>query len=179
MAEGTDAKLQFLQSSGALHTRPQQVRDPLFIGSEFFDPCDLVQVRYEMLRRHRIEGRPVAQVARSFGASRQFFYLLDKAFAKQGLPGLLPRKRGPKHARKCSVEVLELVQQGRRQDPPVPWDQVVTEIQKRWGVRVHPRTLQRAAKGVKKGALRRPMKVPRAQQRRPMRRSATRNSGRR
>jgi transposase len=179
MAEGTDAKLQFLQSSGALHTRPQQVRDPLFIGSEFFDPRDLVQVRYEMLRRHRIEGRPVAQVARAFGTSRQFFYLLERAFGMQGLPGLLPRKRGPKHARKCSVEVLELVQQRRRQDPPAPWDQLVTEVQTRWGVRVHPRTLQRAARGVKKGASRRPMKAPRAQQRRPTRRGATRNSGQR
>jgi transposase len=155
MAEGKDAKFQFLKSRNALHPHPQRVRDPLFAGSEFFDPRDLVQVRYEMLRRHRIEGRAVAQVARAFGVSRQLFYLLERAFLSQGIYGLLPRKRGPKHARKCSLKVVQFLAERRGQQPPTPWDELAAEVQDRFGVHLHPRTLQRAWRGQKGGRRRR------------------------
>src|SRR4051812_49751372 len=35
---------------GTLNPRADDVRDPAFVDSEFFDPRDLVQVKYEMLR---------------------------------------------------------------------------------------------------------------------------------
>ncbi len=54
-----DSKGRALGKHGTLHTRPEQVRDPLFQHSEFFDPRDLVLVKYEMLRRVRIEGMGV------------------------------------------------------------------------------------------------------------------------
>ena len=108
MKPAEDSKARSLASHGALHPRPGRVRDPLFQGSDFFDPRDLVQVRYEMLRRHLVDGQPVAGVARTFGMSRQMFYLLARAFREEGLPGLLPRKRGPKRARKATDEVLDL-----------------------------------------------------------------------
>ena len=152
MTEGTDAKPQFLKSRNALNPRPGRVRDPLFAGSEFFDPRDLVQVRYEMLRRHRIDGQPVAKVARSFGVSRQLFYLLDKAFVTQGIHGLLPRKRGPKHARKYSLQVVQFLSERRGQDPPAPWEELAAEVERHFGIRLHQRTLQRAWNGRKKGA---------------------------
>jgi hypothetical protein len=48
----SDEKLTILRQSHTLHPRPDQVRDPLFTsGSPFFDPRDLVQVKYELLRR--------------------------------------------------------------------------------------------------------------------------------
>ena len=47
-----------LAASGTLNRDPQAVRDPLFRGGGFFDPRDLLQLRYEMIRRHRIE-KPV------------------------------------------------------------------------------------------------------------------------
>src|SRR2546428_13246990 len=46
-----------LKAQGALHPRPQDVTDPLFRESTFFDAHDIVQVKYEMLRRVRGEGR--------------------------------------------------------------------------------------------------------------------------
>ena len=144
MADGTDAKLQFLKSRNALHPHPRRVRDTLFADSEFFDPRDLVQVRYEMLRRHRVEEQPVAQVARAFGVSRQLFYLLDDAFGRQGLQGLLPRKRGPTHARKCSHEIIQFLAERRRTSPPAPWHTLAGEVHRRFGVRLHMRSLQRA-----------------------------------
>ena len=87
---------------GALHPRPHQVHDPLFQRSAFFDPRDLVLVKYEMLRRVRVEGQSVTQVAERFGFSRVAFYQAMAAFQKQGLVGLLPRRRGPKAASKLT-----------------------------------------------------------------------------
>jgi len=150
MADGTDAKLRFLKSRNALHRHPQHVYDPLFVDSEFFDSHDLVQVRYEMLRRHRIDGQPVAQVARAFGVSRQLFYLLDEAFQAQGLQGLLPRKRGPKQARKCSRPIVQFLVEQRAMESPMPWIALAKEVLHRFGVPLHVRSLQRALAAGKK-----------------------------
>ena len=95
-------------SSHALHPHPEKVRDEAFQQHDFLDPRDSVQVRYEMLRRHRIEGKPISEVARAFGISRQAFYVTDATFSAHGIPGLLPRRRGPKAAHKCTDEVLGL-----------------------------------------------------------------------
>ena len=140
-AEGP--KFRFLASRGALHPHPERVRDPLFQGSDFFDPRDLVQVRYEMLRRHLVDGQAVAGVARGFGMSRQMFYLLAGAFREEGLPGLLPRKRGPKRARKGTDEILTYVAGRRAGSPGRPTRELVDDVLREFGVRLHPRTLER------------------------------------
>jgi hypothetical protein len=46
-----EPKTQALRQSGTFNPRPQDVRDELFQEKEFFDARDLVQVKYEMLRR--------------------------------------------------------------------------------------------------------------------------------
>ena len=98
MDERHHSKSRALQEHGALHSRPEQVHDPLFQQSEFFDPRDLVLVKYEMLRRVRVEGLSVTAAAKAFGFSRVAFYQAMAAFRQEGLPGLLPRRRGPKAA---------------------------------------------------------------------------------
>jgi hypothetical protein len=105
-AHRLDPKAHFLHQRGALHPHPERVQDTLFRGSTFFDPRDLVQVRYEIVRRFRVDGQAAVEVAGSFGVSRQLLYLLAQAFRDRGLPGLFPGKRGPKAARKCTDEVL-------------------------------------------------------------------------
>ena len=50
-----DAKTAELNRSGTLNPHPEVIVDPLFQNNPFFDPRDLLQTRYEMLRRHRIE----------------------------------------------------------------------------------------------------------------------------
>jgi predicted Zn-dependent protease len=45
------AKIAALREEGTLHSAPEKVRDPKFQDSDFFDPRDAVQVKYEMLRR--------------------------------------------------------------------------------------------------------------------------------
>jgi len=55
--EQPDPKRDALRSVGALHPDPASVEDEHFSKNDFFDRRDLVQVRYEMLRRVRAEGR--------------------------------------------------------------------------------------------------------------------------
>jgi Helix-turn-helix domain len=101
-----DVKTTALRTAGALPPHPEAVQDPVFGTHEFFDARDRVQVKYEMLRRHRVDGRPVTEVATAFGVSRQAFYGAEAAFTGAGLPGLLPRRRGPKRAHKCTESIL-------------------------------------------------------------------------
>jgi transposase len=154
MSPAEDPKARFLASRGALHPHPERVRDPLFRGSDFFDPRDLIQVRYESLRRHRVDGQAVAAVARAFGMSRQMFYLLARAFREGGLPGLLPQKRGPKRARKGTDEVLTYVAGRRAGSPGRTTRELVDDVSREFGVRLHPRTLERglALRGKKRRA---------------------------
>jgi hypothetical protein len=52
-----DPKAAALRAAGALHPHPEAVRDEAFTRHEFFDRRDRVQVKYEMLRRHRVDRR--------------------------------------------------------------------------------------------------------------------------
>ena len=69
-----DAKEAALAETRTLNPRPEAVRDEQFASSEFFDARDLVQVKYEMVRRVRVDGAPVARAAAAFGFSRPSFY---------------------------------------------------------------------------------------------------------
>ncbi|MGH7645573.1 MAG: helix-turn-helix domain-containing protein, partial [Gemmatimonadales bacterium] len=115
-----------------------------FAEHEFFDTRDRVQVKYEMLRRHRVDGRPVTEVATAFGVSRQAFYSAEAVFTTEGLPGLLPRRRGPKRAHKCTEAILEFVEGQRTTDPTVRSPRLVDAITRQFGIRLHPRSLDRA-----------------------------------
>ena len=131
-SRAVDAKAEALLRQGALHPHPDTVRDEAFRQGEFFDSRDLVQVRYEMLRRHQVDGQAVTEAAVAFGVSRQAFYTAEAAFEERGISGLLPRRRGPKRAHKCTAEILDFVGQWRADSPA---EKDVTEaIQKRFGV---------------------------------------------
>ena len=139
-----DPKAGALRDQGALHPHPEAVKAELFRSHEFFDPRDLVQVRYEMLRRHRVDGRPVTEVADTFGVSRQVFYKTESAFKSQGAPGLLPRRRGPKRAHKCTDAILDFVEQWRSTESADVRETVVQAVQRRFGVTINPRSIERA-----------------------------------
>src|SRR3954451_2455980 len=104
-----DPKRVALARDGGLNPHPEAVHDALFAGNPFFDAKDLVQVRYEMVRRHRIDGVAISEAATSFGVSRPTFYKALRALQTAGLPGLLPSQRGPKDGHKVSAEIVALV----------------------------------------------------------------------
>src|SRR5262249_28519237 len=110
-------KIGALRAVGALRPHPETVHDPSFRSHEFFDPRELVQVKYEMLRRVDIDGHSVSRTTAAFGCSRPTFYQAQAAFKAQGLPGLVPRKRGPRGAHKLDAAVMAFVH-GLRADNP-------------------------------------------------------------
>jgi transposase len=139
-----DSKRRTLQQQGALNPRPNTVRDELFLEDEFFDPRDLVQVKYEMLRRVRTDGKSVTDAAANFGFSRPSFYQAQFAFEQDGLAGLVPRKRGPKQAHKLTEEVLTFIGEVRQNEPSVRLPDLVKRIRERFGTNVHPRSIERS-----------------------------------
>jgi transposase len=139
-----DPKSLVLRQQGCLNPHPEQVTEELFQTREFFDPRDLVQVKYEMLRRVETEGLPVNQSAAAFGFSRPSFYQAQASFQQGGLPALMPHKRGPKEAHKLTAEVLAFIRQARQEDPSLRSAGVAARIQDRYGITVHPRSIERA-----------------------------------
>jgi transposase len=139
-----DPKALALRQQGCLNPHPEQVTDELFQAREFFDPRDLVQVKYEMLRRVQTEGLPVNRSAAAFGFSRPSFYQAQTTFQQGGLPALMPQKRGPKQAHKLTAEVLAFLHQARQEDPSLRPAVLVSRLQDRYGLTVHPRSIERA-----------------------------------
>ena len=139
-----DPKREALAKDGALNPHPEAVRDALFTGNPFFDAKDLVQVRYEMVRRHRVDGVAISEASTDFGVSRPTFYKALRAIQKAGLPGLLPSQRGPKGGHKISAEVVAFVGDLRAANPELTTSQCLKEIETRFGIKVHRRSLERA-----------------------------------
>jgi hypothetical protein len=74
MEQRQEAKREVLLKSGTFNPSFERVRDELFLGNEFFDARDLIQVKYEMLRRVLQEGMSAGRAAGVFGFSRTTFY---------------------------------------------------------------------------------------------------------
>src|SRR3990170_2691960 len=132
-----DTKSQSLAQDGALNPHPEAVRDPLFAGNPFFDPKDLVQVRYEMVRRHSIDGMSISDVATAFGFSRPTFYKIQSALAADGLVGLVPRLRGPKGGHKISDEVVAFVIDLKAAHPELTTPQCIAAIETQFSIMLH------------------------------------------
>jgi transposase len=145
-----DPKAEALRADGTLNRRADQVTDPVFRAHDFFDARDAVQVKYEMLRRVEIEAQAVAPTAAAFHLSRPSFYQAQRAFQQRGLAGLLPQKRGPHGGHKITGEVLAFLQQARAQDGAVRPAELARRVATRFGLTVHPRSVERALMREKK-----------------------------
>ncbi|MGH2369144.1 MAG: helix-turn-helix domain containing protein [Chloroflexota bacterium] len=140
-----DGKLAALRLHHALNPRAQAVSDPAFTaGNPFFDARDLVQVKYEMLRRARQEEQPVSRAAAAFGFSRPSFYMAQAVFEAAGLPGLLPQRPGPRRAHKLSEAVVDFLEQQLTEDATLRVAQLVRRLHERFSLEVHPRSVERA-----------------------------------
>lgn len=85
----------------------------------------------------------VTEAVSRFGLSRPTFYKVASDFDREGLPGLLPRKRGPKAPHKLTPEIVsyleEIVARGEV-DPKA----LSERVSRQYGRTIHPRTIQRA-----------------------------------
>src|SRR3954467_8115658 len=112
-----DPKGTALREARCLTPHPEQVTAEAFLSSEFFDARDVVQVKYEMVRRVRVDGAPVTQTAAAFGLSRPSYYEAAAAVDRDGLGGLVPAKPGPRRPHKLTDEVITYARRLREADP--------------------------------------------------------------
>jgi len=145
-----DAKTRSLKEHGCLNPNAEMVRDELFLSNAFFDPRDLLQVRYEMLRCVREDGVPVSRAAASFGVSRPTWYQAQRAFEAGGLPGLLPDRPGPRRPHKLSGEIVEALRAAKSERPELTAAEMVELVRDRFGVSVHRSSIDRALAREKK-----------------------------
>ena len=145
-----DPKKKALALAGALHPNPEQVTDELFRDNPFFDPCDVLQVKYEMLRRVSVDGYTVSHSASSSGLSRPTYYQTRDAFKRDGLLGLLPEKKGPKRAHKLTTEVLDFIEAQLEDEPGLTPHDLARRVHDKFGIEVHPKSIPRARARSKK-----------------------------
>lgn len=139
---------QALRRAGTLNPRTSKVASPLFQRIEFFDPLDKLQVKYEMLRAHEVDGVPISRAAVQFGYTRQAFYQIQKAFHEGGVSGLLDRKRGRKGPTKCTPEVVAYLVREKQGNPELSGRELADRLLERKGVEVHRRTVEKLVAGM-------------------------------
>jgi transposase len=157
LSEGSDvpgshnrhSKADALAEDGTLNATPEKVQDPKFEAGGFFDPRDVVQVKYEMLRRVSVEKASVTDVSDEYGVSRPTFYQAKADFEGAGIAGLVPKRRGPRGPHKLQSEVLAFLKKRLIPGEPIRARELARIVQKEFGLAVHPRTIERAV-GAKK-----------------------------
>ena len=142
-------KAEALLEEGTLNPNPEKVHDPKFRETEFFDPRDIVQVRYEMLRRVSIENASVSAATGEYGVSRPAYYQTKTSFDRAGVAGLVPQKRGPRGPHKLRGEALAFVQQQLVAGAPLRARELAKLVEQKFDLDIHPRTIERAVAGKK------------------------------
>lgn len=137
-------KRQRLASGSMLHPDVGKVASELVARSPFFDPEDIAQMKYEMLRCSEVEGCSVTEATRRFGLSRVSFYQARERYEADGLFGLLPHRKGPTGGHKLTGEVVEFIRERMATQSPGPnWDELSCLVEEHFGTKVHPRSIQR------------------------------------
>jgi transposase len=144
-----DPKAAALIEDGTLNPSPEKVRDPKFQQSDFFDSRDIVQVRYEMLRRVSVDSVSITDATVDYGVSRPTYYQARSNFDAAGISGLVPKKRGPRGPHKLQGEILAFVEKQHVEGDPIRARELARAIREEFSVEVHPRTIERALGGKK------------------------------
>jgi transposase len=138
------SKASALAEDGTLNPAPRKVNDPKFREESFFDPRDIVQVKYEMLRRMSVDKMSVTQVSDEYGVTRPTFYQAKADFEGAGIAGLVPRKRGPRGPHKIQSEILAFLKAQVSPGEPIRARELTNLVRGEFGLDVHPRTIERA-----------------------------------
>lgn len=139
----SDSKTEFLQAQGLINPKPTRVVHPLFQDIEFFDPLDIAQVRYEMLRIARVDGTSVKEACRLFGFSREYFYQLERSFMASGYVGLLGSTKGRRPIIALNQEIVNFLIHRKMTDPQLTGEDLRKEIVDDYQVECSRRTVER------------------------------------
>jgi len=137
-----ETRVAALERLGLVHPRPEAVTAALFAdGGPFFFAVDKVQVKYEMLRAHLVDRVPVGEAAAAHGYSRGGFYLVLASFSEQGMSGLVDERRGRRGPLRLTDEIVQYLRAAPRETSGA---QLAREVEERFGVSLHRRTVERA-----------------------------------
>ncbi len=134
------SRIRALTEAGLVHPHAEAVAAPLFAAGGFFLAVDKVQVKYEMLRAHLMDGINVTDAAAAHGYSRAGFYLVRAGFDRDGMIGLLDDKRGRRGPVKLTAAIAEFLQSAPASASGAA---LAEEVADRFGVRLHRRTVER------------------------------------
>jgi transposase len=145
------SKTEFLRKEGLINLRPDRVTHDLFNKYEFFDPLDLPQVRYEMLRIVRVEKISVTEACRLFGFSREYFYRLEKNFISHGYASLLGASRGRRPLIALNQEIVNYIVHRKMTDPTLTGERLRLELKTNYQVDCSRRTVERIIEKLRLG----------------------------
>ena len=151
----TQYKKGFLEKEGLLNPRPERVTHPLFLSLDFFDPLDLPQVKYELLRAARADDYSVAEACTLFGFSREYFYRLERTFMENGYVALIGSTRGRRPLIALNQEIANFVVHRKLEQPKLSGEELRKEILMLFKVDCSRRTVERIVEKVgvgKRGA---------------------------
>ena len=110
--------------------------------SDFFNPLDKGQVKYEMLRAHSLDGHFITKVCKEFGYSRESFYLALEAFRREGIAGLVNKPKGKTKPDKVTPEIIGYAIYQRAKFG-LSGAAIAKDIFREFSLKLHKRTVER------------------------------------
>jgi len=136
-------KKDILIKNGTYNKNHGKVMKWKFREGGFYDPMDIVQVRYEMIKDAGGSGRTIKQVTDEYGYSRASYYHIKDNFDNGGMIALVPEKTGPKSARKLTDDLKEYITKYVEDNPSASSSRIAAEIERNKGITVSKRTVER------------------------------------
>ena len=140
------SKTNALIEDGTFNPAPDKVRDAKFRAGEFFDPRDVVQVKYELLRRVSVDKLSITEASDEYGVSRPTYYQTKADFDTAGIAGLVPAKPGPRGPHKVDDEVLAFLRARVVAGEPLRARELAKLVRDNLDIELHPRTIERVLK---------------------------------
>lgn len=136
-------KRDILIANGTYNKNHSKVLNDKFRNDPFYDPMDIVQVKYEMLRTAKCNERSIARIADEFGFSRAAFYKIKASYDANGITALVPGKCGPRRARKLTVEYQNYIDRHMKENPKANSAEIVQYLKQETGIKISTRTIDR------------------------------------
>lgn len=136
-------KQEILIANGTFNKNYTKVRASYFVNDDFFDPRDIVQVKYEMLRMAQTSSKSIHEVADEFGFSRAGFYKTKSSFDSMGISALVPDKSGPRKARKLTEEHQLFIDEYLDKNPTASSESISRILHEERGLKISKRTVER------------------------------------
>lgn len=132
-----------MMANGTYNAGHEAVRADQFSHGVFFDARDAVQVKYEMVRSVARRELTVTAASALYGLSRQTCHKCLRAVEREGIAGLMPKKRGPKDGYKFGADAKRYVDGYLLDHPDAGNGEVAAALKADTGVDVHSRTIAR------------------------------------